>query len=187
MDLGLRSSRALITGGSRGIGLAIAEALAAEGVAVGLVARDRDGLAAAAGRLAGRGATVATAVADVTDTAELGRAVDEIATALGEPASRSKIARRVGSARAASTASWLVMTYRKLQLTDVPVNGPGFTGSKWRRAGQQCVRVRPGRLPLWFRTGCWPEPTHDGAILRCQPGRSGAATSRQRHVRHRRL
>jgi NAD(P)-dependent dehydrogenase (short-subunit alcohol dehydrogenase family) len=83
MDLGLRSSRALITGGSRGIGLAIAEALAAEGVAVGLVARDRDVLAAAAGRLADRGATVATSVADVTDTAELGRAVDEIAAALG--------------------------------------------------------------------------------------------------------
>jgi 3-oxoacyl-[acyl-carrier protein] reductase len=83
MDLGLRGSRALITGGSKGIGLAIAGALAAEGAAVGLVARDRDGLAAAAGRLAGQGATVATAAADVTDTAELDRAVGEIAAALG--------------------------------------------------------------------------------------------------------
>ena len=83
MDLGLRGSRALITGGSKGIGLAIAGALAAEGAAVGLVARDRDGLAAAARRLAERGATVATAAADVTDPVELDRAVGDIAAALG--------------------------------------------------------------------------------------------------------
>jgi NAD(P)-dependent dehydrogenase (short-subunit alcohol dehydrogenase family) len=83
MDLGLRGTRALITGGSRGIGLAVADALAAEGAAVGLVARGAAGLAEAAGRLAGHGAPVVTAVADVTDTPALGRAVDEIAAALG--------------------------------------------------------------------------------------------------------
>jgi 3-oxoacyl-[acyl-carrier protein] reductase len=83
MDLGLRGRRALITGGSRGIGLAVAEALAAEGAAVGLVARDAAGLAAAAERLGPRGVPVATAVADVTDTPGLKRAVDDIATALG--------------------------------------------------------------------------------------------------------
>jgi 3-oxoacyl-[acyl-carrier protein] reductase len=83
MDLGLQGSRTLITGGSKGIGFAIAEALAAEGAAVGLVARDAAGLAAAAGRLAGRGTPVATAVADVADTPALNRAVDDIATALG--------------------------------------------------------------------------------------------------------
>src|ERR1700749_4115739 len=83
MDLGLGGSRALITGGSRGIGFAIADALAAEGAAVGLIARDVDGLAAAARRLASRGTPVATATADVTDTAALGRAVDDLAAALG--------------------------------------------------------------------------------------------------------
>src|SRR5580692_3968188 len=83
MDLGLRGSRALITGGSRGIGLAIADVLAAEGAAVGLIARDPGGLAAAARRLAGHGTLVATAAADVTDTPALDRAVDEIAAALG--------------------------------------------------------------------------------------------------------
>ena len=83
MDLGLRGRRALITGGSRGIGFAVAEALAAEGAAVGLVARDAAGLAEAAGRLEPRGVPVATAAADVTDTPALQRAVAEIASALG--------------------------------------------------------------------------------------------------------
>lgn len=83
MELGLHGSRALITGGSRGIGFAIADALAAEGAAVGLVARDADGLAAAAERLAGRGVPVATAAADVTDSDALARGVDDIAAALG--------------------------------------------------------------------------------------------------------
>jgi 3-oxoacyl-[acyl-carrier protein] reductase len=83
MDLGLHGHRALITGGSRGIGFAVAEALAAEGAAVGLVARDAAGLAAAADRLKARGVPVVTAAADVTDTGALKRAVDAIATALG--------------------------------------------------------------------------------------------------------
>jgi len=83
MDLGLRGRRALITGGSRGIGFAVAEALAAEGAAVGLIARDAAGLAAAAEQLGPRGVPVATAVADVTDTPQLRSAVDDIATALG--------------------------------------------------------------------------------------------------------
>ena len=83
MDLGLRGARALITGGSRGIGLAVASALAAEGASVGLVARNADGLAAATDQLDQHGVPVATAVADVTDTDALNRAVNDIAEALG--------------------------------------------------------------------------------------------------------
>jgi 3-oxoacyl-[acyl-carrier protein] reductase len=74
---------ALITGGSRGIGFAIADALAAEGAAVGLIARGADGLASAAARLAGHGVPITTAAADVTDTPALGRAVEDVAVALG--------------------------------------------------------------------------------------------------------
>lgn len=83
MDLGLRGNRALVTGGSRGIGFAVADALAAEGAAVGIVARDERGLATAAERLAGHGAPVMTVAADVTDTAALGAAVQEVAAGLG--------------------------------------------------------------------------------------------------------
>ena len=83
MDLGLQGKRTLITGGSRGIGFAVASALAAEKAAVGLIARDAQGLAEAARKVADLGAPVAIAAADVTDTPALGRAVDEIAAALG--------------------------------------------------------------------------------------------------------
>jgi 3-oxoacyl-[acyl-carrier protein] reductase len=83
MDLGLRGRRVLITGGSRGVGFAVAEALAAEGAAVGLVARDAAGLAEAAGRLESQGVPVATAAADVTEVSQLKQAVADIAAALG--------------------------------------------------------------------------------------------------------
>ncbi len=83
MDLGLRGKRALITGGSRGIGLAVARSLAAEGASVGLVARGGDGLAAAARELAGYQVPVVTVTADVTSIPELDRAVAEVAAALG--------------------------------------------------------------------------------------------------------
>lgn len=48
MDLKLAGRRALVLGGNRGMGLAIATALAAEGVAVAIAARDRAALDAAA-------------------------------------------------------------------------------------------------------------------------------------------
>ena len=83
MELGLAGTRALITGGSRGIGFAVAEALAAEGAAVGLVARNPGGLAEATQRLGAHGVPVATAAADVAEPAMLDRAVGEIADALG--------------------------------------------------------------------------------------------------------
>jgi 3-oxoacyl-[acyl-carrier protein] reductase len=56
VDLGLAGARALVGGGSGGLGLAIGEALAAEGARVALVARSADTLEAEAARI-GAGAT----------------------------------------------------------------------------------------------------------------------------------
>ncbi|MBI3374008.1 MAG: SDR family oxidoreductase [Betaproteobacteria bacterium] len=54
MDLGLNGRVALVTGGSKGIGLAIARQLAAEGCALHLVSRTRADLEAAREEIAGR-------------------------------------------------------------------------------------------------------------------------------------
>jgi 3-oxoacyl-[acyl-carrier protein] reductase len=45
MDLGLAGSTAVVTGGSKGMGLAIAETLAAEGANVAVMARHRGDIA----------------------------------------------------------------------------------------------------------------------------------------------
>ncbi|HEY2955492.1 MAG TPA: SDR family NAD(P)-dependent oxidoreductase [Candidatus Eisenbacteria bacterium] len=71
----LEGQVALITGGSRGLGLAIAQALAAEGAALGLVARDGAELEKAVQRLSASGARALGAEADVTRAADVERAV----------------------------------------------------------------------------------------------------------------
>jgi 3-oxoacyl-[acyl-carrier protein] reductase len=66
MNLDLAGKRALVTGSSSGIGVAIAEALAAEGAAVVISGRDRERAEAVARRIAATGAQVATACGDLS-------------------------------------------------------------------------------------------------------------------------
>jgi len=70
----------LVTGASRGIGLATAQQFAALGAKVGLVARDQALLEAAAGSISTATHVVAT---DLSDPVQCGRAVDEVVGALG--------------------------------------------------------------------------------------------------------
>ncbi|MEO8685467.1 MAG: SDR family NAD(P)-dependent oxidoreductase, partial [Devosia sp.] len=70
MDLGLRDKVAIITGGTVGIGLAVAEGLAAEGVNLVLVGRDKARADDEAARVASAFGIIATAVGADVATAE---------------------------------------------------------------------------------------------------------------------
>lgn len=83
MELGLKGKRAIVTGASRGIGLAIADGLAAEGCAVSICARGQAGLDAAMAKLARHGGQVHGQTTDVADKAALESYMDAAAAALG--------------------------------------------------------------------------------------------------------
>jgi NAD(P)-dependent dehydrogenase (short-subunit alcohol dehydrogenase family) len=85
MDLDLTGKTALITGASRGIGAAIAQELAREGVHVCLAARDRSKLEEVAGSIAAISGSNRTAViaGDLRDPAAVTAAVDAAVAAFG--------------------------------------------------------------------------------------------------------
>lgn len=84
MDLGLRGKRAIVTGGSRGIGKAIALELAREGVDVAIVARDQGRLDATARELSAQtGQRVIPFSADLTQREAIDAMVAQAADQLG--------------------------------------------------------------------------------------------------------
>jgi len=84
MDMGLTGKRALVLASSRGLGLGIAEALAAEGCEVLMCGRSTDRLSALAETITARGAGRARCTTvDLTDPASVDHLVDEAQRLLG--------------------------------------------------------------------------------------------------------
>jgi len=83
MELGLDGRRAVVTGGSKGLGKAIAAELLAEGAQVVICSRNQAELDEAAAELGKPGGTVTALRCDVTDPGQVAAFLDEAAAVLG--------------------------------------------------------------------------------------------------------
>jgi len=83
MNIDLAGKRAIVAGGSRGIGRAIALAFAEAGAGVSICARGAERLAATREEIARHGGTAHAAVCDLADAAAVPRYIEEAAGALG--------------------------------------------------------------------------------------------------------
>jgi len=83
VNLGLAGKRAIVTGGTKGLGRAIAEELAREGAGVAICARHADEVSAAGRELEAFGTTILAMAADVTDPDQVRDFVAQSAVALG--------------------------------------------------------------------------------------------------------
>jgi 3-oxoacyl-[acyl-carrier protein] reductase len=83
MDLGLKGKKAIITGGTRGIGRAIAERLADEGADVAVCARNEDEVKATVEALSSKGIKATGAAVDVSDREAYQGWISNVAEELG--------------------------------------------------------------------------------------------------------
>ena len=83
MDLGLKDRPIIVTGGTRGIGFAIAEACAKEGAAVSICGRTQASLDNARAQLESHGGTVHAALCDIGDADAIPGYIDAAVAALG--------------------------------------------------------------------------------------------------------
>lgn len=85
MHVDLKGRTAVITGGSRGLGEAMAKALASAGAQIALVARDRARLQQVRNEIAAAGGVADVFVADVTREGEVAKVAEAVGARFGSP------------------------------------------------------------------------------------------------------
>jgi len=148
VDLELTGKRAVVTGGSRGIGLAVAKALAAEGADVALLARDKAALEAARETVAAAsGRRVLAVSADTGDDESVRAAVRAVVEGLGG------VDILVNAAARPNTGA--VTGIEQFDADQDRVTGAGGPGP---RSG--CGPSGPGRRGWGARRSCRRRPPH---------------------------
>jgi NAD(P)-dependent dehydrogenase (short-subunit alcohol dehydrogenase family) len=84
MNIDMKDKVALVTGGSKGIGLAVARAFAKSGAKVAIVARGAQALQTARASLVGEGLNVRDYVCDVSKASEINAAFDKVISDFGK-------------------------------------------------------------------------------------------------------
>ncbi len=136
MDLGLQAKRALVLGASKGLGRAIAEGLAREGVTVMAAARNTGAIAAWAGELGEAGGRVSALPLDLADFASVERLIASVKEAGGvDILVNNSGGPPPSSAKDAKRSDWLVqfeaMAANLFHITQALL--PAMTGKGWGR------------------------------------------------------
>jgi gluconate 5-dehydrogenase len=157
----LTGRRALITGASRGIGFAIATALADAGASVILNGRTAASLEAAAGTLRAQGASVGISCFDVTDAAACASAIQAIEDSVGP---LDILVNNAGIQRRASLEKFTDQDWRELMATNLdgvyylskavaPYMIARGRGKIINIGSVQCELARPGIAPYTAAKG----------------------------------
>jgi NAD(P)-dependent dehydrogenase (short-subunit alcohol dehydrogenase family) len=142
-DAQLHGKRAIVTGGSRGIGKAIARALAQEGVDVVIAARNRAQLDATAAELsAATGRTVVGFVADTTSDSAVDALVAETVRVLG---GIDILVNNAAAPGGLSTATTVAQIDSALALEDINIKVIGYLRTA-RAVAPHLIAQRWGRI-----------------------------------------
>jgi hypothetical protein len=146
MDLQIAGKTALVTGASKGIGFAVAAALAAEGVRLVVNGRDAGALAEAAERLRAGGAEVHPVAGDVAQAKALKALLAATREAIGDPAILVSNAGgpATGAAAALDDAAW-AQGFELTLMSAVRLARAVVPAMKRERLGAGPLRHEPGR------------------------------------------